>query len=520
MPIIPIKNLGEVGLIRDMEPHELPPNAWTDVQNVRMREGAVEKFQGEEAAFDPPSIAPYTLFPIRNGSDYFWCYAGATAIHATNGSTHADISRAVGGAYTTDSDIRWTGGAHGNILLLNNGIDVPQMWNPSNLSGPVTALTGWDTNWRARCLRPFKSYLVALDITKSGTRFGTMCKWSDSGSTDAVPNSWDETDPTTDAGESAGVLAETSDLLLDCLPLRDLNVLYKEGSTYGMQFIGGNDIFRFWRIFEQSGMLTRWCMAAFEGRHFVVTQDDVIIHDGQSMQSVADNIIRRLIKSLIDENNYQACCVAPNYQQNEMWFAYPSSGQTWCDKAWVWNWQHKTWYQRNVPTISHMSFGRSDEGLAGTWDEDSATWVADSTRWDEATFDPTARGLLLASFANSKLWRVDKDYQKDGSNYTSYVERKGLTFDSTLALKRVIRVLPYVEGTNGKTITLHVGGHNHPDDTPTYDLSATYTIGTDTWIDCEETQSWRFLALKFSDEDNQKWRMRRYDLDLFSDGER
>ena len=45
--IIPINNLSEHGLIEDTPSVSLPPNAFSDCQNVRFRHGAVRKFPSE-----------------------------------------------------------------------------------------------------------------------------------------------------------------------------------------------------------------------------------------------------------------------------------------------------------------------------------------------------------------------------------------------------------------------------------------------------------------------------------------
>ena len=36
MPVIYVDNVGEVGIVKDVEPYKLPPNVWSDGNNVRM----------------------------------------------------------------------------------------------------------------------------------------------------------------------------------------------------------------------------------------------------------------------------------------------------------------------------------------------------------------------------------------------------------------------------------------------------------------------------------------------------
>lgn len=49
--VLPINQLDQAGLILDMPPVSLPPNAFSDVQNVRFKNGAVQKMEGEVNIF-------------------------------------------------------------------------------------------------------------------------------------------------------------------------------------------------------------------------------------------------------------------------------------------------------------------------------------------------------------------------------------------------------------------------------------------------------------------------------------
>ena len=49
--IVPLTGLDQVGVIRDNPPVSLPPNAFSDVRNVRFKEGSVRKMEGEVNAF-------------------------------------------------------------------------------------------------------------------------------------------------------------------------------------------------------------------------------------------------------------------------------------------------------------------------------------------------------------------------------------------------------------------------------------------------------------------------------------
>ena len=49
--VLPITQLDQVGLILDTPPASLPPNAFSDVNNIRFKDGSVKKMEGEVNIF-------------------------------------------------------------------------------------------------------------------------------------------------------------------------------------------------------------------------------------------------------------------------------------------------------------------------------------------------------------------------------------------------------------------------------------------------------------------------------------
>ena len=46
MALIPVENVGEVGIVKDINPWQLPPNVWSNGNNVRAEHGAIVKSPG------------------------------------------------------------------------------------------------------------------------------------------------------------------------------------------------------------------------------------------------------------------------------------------------------------------------------------------------------------------------------------------------------------------------------------------------------------------------------------------
>ena len=94
MPLIPIENVGQIGIIKDTPPYNLPPNAWSDGNNVRLLDNGVKKVAGYQEVMATCPFAPYYLHPYLTVSGtYYWIAYGATDIAVWNGSTWTDITR-------------------------------------------------------------------------------------------------------------------------------------------------------------------------------------------------------------------------------------------------------------------------------------------------------------------------------------------------------------------------------------------------------------------------------------------
>ena len=94
MPLFPIENLGQVGIIRDVPPWALPPNAWSDGNNVRFFDNGVAKCDGYREVMATCPFAPYYIIPyLANNQTYYWIAFGATAIAVWNGTTWTDVTR-------------------------------------------------------------------------------------------------------------------------------------------------------------------------------------------------------------------------------------------------------------------------------------------------------------------------------------------------------------------------------------------------------------------------------------------
>lgn len=356
MPRKEIQLIGSPGVVRDSPAHKIIDSAFSDAKNMRFGENGAEALVGDLSIFSTASITPLWLGFFPPITAPHWVYGNATEMWVFEGSTHTEITR-ISGDYAGIPGERWGSTVFNGVGIFNNAVDIPQSWPGFAPATKLIDLPNWVSTRRCKSMKSFKNYLVALNLTDSGVERPYRILWSDSADTGTVPGSWDSTNPATDSREFD--LAETSDYLVDQLVLGDINIVYKEHSTWGMQYIGPPFYFRFWKILSKVGLLTRDCMVNVPFGHVVVTQDDIILHNGQteSTKSILDAKLRRWLFSSIDTTNYYNCFLLANPIKNEVLFCFPEIGETYATNSIIWNWQDKSLGVREITTTPFGAVG-------------------------------------------------------------------------------------------------------------------------------------------------------------------
>tara|TARA_R110000772_G_scaffold52230_1_gene119818 strand:+ start:181 stop:1935 length:1755 start_codon:yes stop_codon:yes gene_type:complete len=144
--IIPITDLASAGLVQDTPAVSLPPNVFSDVHNVRFRDGAVKRFPSDldkltlltdvvYVAYWPSTLGDRYVVITDNGSNtVFTVYSDSFSVVASQGGTNTGVT---GGTW---QHTLFNGGYH---IILNNGNSTP-VFLQDDIVG-VNALPGWDS---------------------------------------------------------------------------------------------------------------------------------------------------------------------------------------------------------------------------------------------------------------------------------------------------------------------------------------------------------------------------------------
>lgn len=524
MPIISISNLGSAGIITDLSPWELPLPAWSGGKNVRFTPNGAEKVNGSLSVFGTVETEPLFAAQTTVNGAYVWVYAGETKAYVTDGVTHNNITRQVSGDdvdYSANPARKWSGGNFNGLVVMANGIDVPQVWFPNSLTERLVNMPNWPSDLQCKVIRPFGNFLVALNLTVSNVEKPTAYRWSHPADPGAVPASWDISDPTKDAGEN--YLNETAGACVDLVPLRGDAVIYKTDSCYRLQLVEGMFIFKQSKLSSTVGIPTKNCAVEFRpGVHLLWTGDDVVMFDGQRFQSVANQRIRKRISG-IDDRVYQSVFLALNNSKGEVWMCVPEDIGNPCraTKALIFNWESGAWGERDLGGgknfIASGVVDYTPTSSGDTWEDDTILWDSSTENWGESSRSRSVSRLL--SGGQDGLWWEDVSGALYGSSYESVVERKGLgiPFKQNLppdisSWKFCLEIWPRFTGDIGTVVEITIGASAEVGVEPSWGTPQNFTIGVDTKVNC--TISGRLFAIRVRSVGLEVWTFYGYDLNV------
>lgn len=507
MAQVVIKDLDKIGVISDVASFQTPPNAWSSARNVSFENGGVTK-TGNRSEIMIPSVANVNKIHNKGGKVY---YCTANKVYQATGLDNIDISRVGTAYYDTDE---WYVTELSNVIVMCNGVDVPQMLRPGD--SKLSDITAWGNEggktglaWSTPRIRAYKSFLICLGMIESGDDFSQRIRWSDLAVPNEAPASWDATDTTRSAGFND--LSEARGKPVEAVALGDYMILYTTQEVFLMSYIGGNNIFSFRKIFDNLSILAPECVVPVNGGHFVVTTSDVIIHNGSSWQSVVTDKVKRELFEMIGKADPESVKVQYYPVKNEVWILHPSGRGNVLDRAAVYSLGNGTWSFRELPNVMAISYGRvpndNDRII------DSQTMLIDT---DNQTFNGIGqdfvRGSLFASTLDNTWWAIDEGEDATQTVPCSIVKHN-LDFDdwgATATQRKLIKgIYPQFQGHG--VVNISVGVSDDPYSAPVWSEAVYFDIEKDKKADFRVTG--RYISIRFEGFQSEKWTLLSYAID-------
>ena len=537
MPILPIKDLGNVGVIADTAAYNLPPNAFNYGFNVRFDEGKVSRAPVFRNIKDTLGFSPRFAYGIvpSNGFDTVVMVSDDWSINEYASGTVTDVS----GSITGTSDPRpFTGTSLADVHYINRGDRVPVYRD--SVSSNFADLPNWDSTWRCVSLKSFGDFMLGLNMTEGSTNYATRVRWSNIVTANTYPDSWDETDTTKSAGFNDLVQIGTE--IVDGATLGTNFVIYAYDQVWLMEFVGGTFVFNFRKLFTDAGIINQNCVVEVEGKHYVFGPFDMYVHDGTSKQSICDERVKNFVYSTLNNSASDRFFVQHNQSLNEIYFCYQSGDQFCefpnadrCNRAAVYNYRNNTWSFMDLPNVSSGTLANINSVTTyatstTTYTLTGGTYYSQQDSYQRHTL-MVGETLTADGITSDKLYALDLSdtgtiaFQLDteATKYP-YLERTGIDLDENgLAARQyvvVTRLYPQADTINSAdtTMTFEFGASDIPRTTPTYASAITFDIATDHKIDSRAAG--RYLSYRMTLTDNKDFELSGFDLEITPTGAR
>ena len=541
MALLPIRQLGDAGVITDLTNHNLPTNAFTMGVNVRFDDGVVSRSPVLRRAKGSLGFDPRFVYGIQpeSGFDTILMASDDFALHEYANGNVTNVSGSITG---TSTNVAYTGTSLADTIYVNRFDRVPvYRVNSASLNAPFADLPNWDSTWRAYSLRSFGDQLIAMNLQEGSSLFPTRVRFSDITSAGTVPSSWDAADPTNSAGFNDLVQMKTG--IVDGGTLGSNFIIYSEDQVWMMEFVGGQFVFNFRKLFSDIGMINQNCAVEVEGKHFVFGTDDLYMHDGSSYQSIADQRVKNFVFRGLNNTKRNRCFVQHNMLLSEVMFCYNSSddyvaytNSDRCNRAAIYNYRNNTWSFGDLANITSGSLANAN--AITTYANAAADLTYDAvggSYLDQE--DSFGKHVVMVGKANSsdgitsdKLYVLDLADEgsigfpmDDEANKAPVLERQGLDLDEAglplSGYKVITRLYPQAGTVNpNKEVTFTFGATDISNLLPNYGLDVTYNMEIDHKIDTRAAG--RYVSYKMTYTDNKDFRLSGFDMDVSVTGRR
>ena len=206
--VLPITDLAKAGLIMDLPSVSLPPNVYSDCRNVRFRDGAIRKLEGEQEILLNLNVASDLIFtcywPVPDlapNNGYIVVVARPTDTQILADTIHIFDTRSLGATgaspvlshtlsdpRTDDTFWQHTLFGGGNTLILNNRTSKPMYITDINQG--FFDLPGWDSYLVDEQVTSF--FYDTAFLTDNGTDLGQFVNLPDSTTGIGVPTLGDQ----------------------------------------------------------------------------------------------------------------------------------------------------------------------------------------------------------------------------------------------------------------------------------------------------------------------------------------
>jgi hypothetical protein len=454
--VFPIQNLDQYGLIKNIAPNIIPPNAFQDMLNVQLYQGRLRPDYGWQSF--PGSPLPLWV----NHLDQYFTNSGTAFLLACTNQMVYQYNQGLQ-TFQSIQDANNFNATPDNMLdsdtvlgswLVTDIADQVRVWNGS---GNIMVLAGLSNAYpgavivQASLVRAFQNFCVLLNTNENGTPLPQRVRWGQFGSL----TNWN-TNPDGTGQAGFADLNQDPTFILSALKFGNYMAIYKGGSIWLMQYVGPPTIFYFQCAVPNKGILSQRGVVQFQPNlHAFVGQDNFYVFNGISAERIGDVIKNFFFQDLAPQyrNRVEAFW---NQQDDEVWWIYssvnaPVAGQP--NKKVVWNYVKNTWAKGESSGTRHLLYQAISQGLE--WQNLPWTWNAWPGPWVNSQYQTNAPIMLMGDPSGNIFQIGLGNYNRNGSSYTRFIQTGFLDFGNPLIKKRLESV--WMNMVSGYTAgTLHI----------------------------------------------------------------
>ena len=287
------------------------------------------------------------------------------------------------------------------------------------------------------------------------------------------------------------------------------------------------DIFGQGALFTTTGALSTNCVTSWNDQHVVLTDGDVIMHDGRgSIRSLVDRSVRRSIFSNIDQTHYERSFVINDRVLDQIIVCYPETGASYPNRALLIDMQTNSVRFRDTNEIyggasfrdtqiggsgtPHIAAGNvSTAAVSNTWAAITTQWNTETNTWDYGSVQAATDGLIGIDFDDSELIRFNDGPSYSTGTLNASATKLSFDFGDASRGKYCGEVRPRIVGTPGQIVQCRVGSQENTDEPINWGGFRQFVIGTDQYVDADSEG--KFLSFQFQTSAGNNWRIAGFD---------
>lgn len=320
-----------------------------NMDNVRIYAGEVLNRPG--STYLPAASQTLDNIPLAGGLQRT-SSGGVYTVLGTNGKwyyydtgtpTWTEISNGSSPAFTgTDTDPWDFAVVHGR-LVGSNGVnaDLCYEWeDPSvNLGSGAGKIHQLTNSYAAKYVNAFADRIFLANTIESGTAIVDRVRWNATGL--ANHNVWN---PATDATAGFLDLVDTPGAITGAQPLFGRHYVFKRDYIHRFTETGlTTPSFTVQTIVDGVGCAEGRTLVEINSRLYFLGSDNVYRWDTSSRPEEIGTPIRNELFDILDRSEIRKCFAFHHELFNEYWLCIPSTNASWPDRAYVFNYESKSW---------------------------------------------------------------------------------------------------------------------------------------------------------------------------------